>query len=264
MTYEEKKAAYLDLVTEIRNGERLSECNSSSVSFEACKKCEEINLWTYWQGGIDCLDAEIVLMGQDWGTYDQQLIDEWIPYFENRRKLSPEKYPHPKVYSKADTDYRLVQLFKSIDPKLDIQHKIYHNLFFTNFILYYRSPSSENSQSGGNINPAMRIFSHYNARLMEIIEPKVVICLGRSTFDSTMKALGYTPPKGNYNTLIEHGELEIKIAQNKCVVFPVAHPGGLGVANRNRGKTYNDPLDIQRQDWNKIGIYLKKHEISII
>ena len=108
MTYEEKKAAYLDLVAEIKSGKCLSECNSANVSFEACSQCEEINLWTYWQGGIDCLDADILLMGQDWGTYNESLINEWIPYFNERRKGSPEKYPHPRIYSKGDTDYRLV------------------------------------------------------------------------------------------------------------------------------------------------------------
>ena len=29
--------------------------------------CEEINLWTYWQGR-GCLDARIMLVGQDWGS----------------------------------------------------------------------------------------------------------------------------------------------------------------------------------------------------
>ena len=32
-----------------------------------CKECEEINLWTYWQGRNQ-LDADILLVGQDWGN----------------------------------------------------------------------------------------------------------------------------------------------------------------------------------------------------
>ncbi len=262
MTYEEKKAAYLDLVKEINTGKRLSECNSSSVSFEACAQCEEINLWTYWQGGIDCLDADILLIGQDWGTYNENLINEWIPHFESRRRQDGYKYPHPKVYTKADTDYRLVQLFKSIDPSFDIQHNNYKNLFFTNFILYYRSPESESNQSGGDITPALRVFSEYNSRLFSIIEPKVIICLGKDVFNYTMKALGFLPPKGSYNSLIEQGGRIVHIGQSQCAVFPVAHPSGMGAMNRNKGKQYNDVLDIMKQDWSRIGDYLRKQGIT--
>ena len=43
------------------------------------KDCEEINLWTYWQGK-DSLDARIMLVGQDWGC-PEECAEEYMAQF---------------------------------------------------------------------------------------------------------------------------------------------------------------------------------------
>lgn len=64
----EKIAAYDALV---RDAQRCSRCHSmkGSIKLLGCDFCEEINLWSYWEGGRDHLDAKVLLVGQDWGTY---------------------------------------------------------------------------------------------------------------------------------------------------------------------------------------------------
>ena len=68
---------------------------------------------------------------------------------------------------------------------------------------------------------------------------------------------------GAYNSIIESGAVHIVSGQWKCAVFPVAHPAGMGAMNRNKGKKYNDVLDIMKQDWSRIGDHLREQGIRL-
>ena len=99
-----------------------------------CSDCEEINLWTYWQGK-DCKDVKIMLVGQDWGNPQLPKNAQTIKniragknYFYNQADLGKLKYR---------TDKSLCTLFDSIGYR-DIITNRYDDLFFTNFFLRYR------------------------------------------------------------------------------------------------------------------------------
>ena len=56
-----KELQYQELIADVQNA-YLSE----SRELRWCNECKEINLWAYWQGRGH-LDADIMLVGQDWG-----------------------------------------------------------------------------------------------------------------------------------------------------------------------------------------------------
>ena len=56
-----KEIQYQELIADVQKA-YLSE----SRELRWCKECKEINLWAYWQGRGH-LDADIMLVGQDWG-----------------------------------------------------------------------------------------------------------------------------------------------------------------------------------------------------
>ena len=56
-----KEIQYQELIADVQKA-YLSE----SRELRWCEECKEINLWAYWQGRGH-LDADIMLVGQDWG-----------------------------------------------------------------------------------------------------------------------------------------------------------------------------------------------------
>lgn len=61
----EKVDAYNLLVNMINtyDDEKLKE-----MQLVPCKACNEVNFWAYWEGGRTHLDADILMVGQDWGV----------------------------------------------------------------------------------------------------------------------------------------------------------------------------------------------------
>lgn len=221
-----------------------------------CKECKEINLWTYWQGR-NHLDADILLVGQDWGN-------PWA----NDMESFMEKLPNVQEGPLADymdgngsiTDAHLIKLFKEISPALDIS-KPCENVFFTNFVLGYRIGNI----SGNFKSRWARQDAKFFAELVDIIEPKVVLCLGRSVFDAVIRT--YFPKKkpaiGKYNSFIEseRNPITVEYASGKWMtVFALAHCGAIGTMNRNRGGQYSDRLELQKKDWKKVAEYIKNNE----
>ena len=217
-----------------------------------CEDCKEINLWSYWQGS---LDAEILLVGQDWGNPWEKSCKGLID-----RIRSAEKGPIPDYVgdSKNTTDRSLIKLFKSIGYDIAAPHD---KLFFTNFVLGYRTGKI----SGGFQNQWARNDSKFFPRLVEIIDPKVILCLGKSTYKAVMKAMGLTIPKGvaRYNAFLESNcnpqEITLSNGQTSCI-FALAHCGSFGTMNRNRGSasSISDRLENQKHDWARIKTIIDK------
>ena len=210
-----------------------------------CEDCREINLWTYWQGRGH-LDAQIMLIGQDWGcpwdagNTSAVLNVQAINHGQDRNYMTGNSNP---------TDKNLIELFRSIgfdvlrdDPRL----------FFTNFVLGYRAKGSS-----GNFK---KIWADEDAqffrRLVDIIRPHVLLCLGKDTLQSVLASFGYSMPKEtSYNKLIESTQNPVTVQfadGTKLYVFALAHCGTIGTLNRNRGSNDKFLLNRQKQDWRRI------------
>ena len=260
MIYTEKIDLYNTLVSEVRNCPYLDKCNQikgkNTVQLEKCELCDEVNLWAYWQGGRNNLDADILLVGQDWGNYKDKNGNLLLEFIEGRKTNS--QFPYLPTTPKSITDINLIRLFdECLGITIGPQYVSNPKLFFTNFVMCYRK-QDERISSGFKKSWANNC-KEYFIKLVNIIEPKIVICLGRSVFDSVLKAAGKPTLKGSYNVIIERSYQILKIGNVECAVFPVAHCGTFGTLNRNEKK--NDSLEIQKKDWRRIKEYLDNNNI---
>ena len=219
-------------------------------------QCKEINLWTYWQGR-GCLDARILLVGQDWGCPSEG-PESFMEQFEEINAGTRDAY---WMDGKSITDENLIKLFSSLNPNYDISSGKPRNpdLFFTNFVLGYRN----HGLSGGFKQCWLRENKVFFRRLAEIIEPEVIICLGRNAFHGVMMAFDHKVRFRNYNTFIVSKEnpVEISLASGKTTyVFAEAHCGAMGTLNRSRlkGPDGEIGIELQKKDWQRIKEYLAK------
>ena len=63
-----KEVEYKKLVKDVEEAYRArqQDKNTKGVYLKWCEACEEIKLWTYWQGKGN-YDPKYLLVGQDWG-----------------------------------------------------------------------------------------------------------------------------------------------------------------------------------------------------
>ena len=218
----------------------------SQIEFTWCDDCEnEINLWTLWQGK-GCLEPEILLVGQDWGNPYSGIGAEALQNIK-QGCLSLENDPSP-------TDKNLSELFDKVFH-LNIFEKN-PSLFFTNLFLGYRKDTDQNS---GNFKQSyLNRDLIYFKELVNILHPKVVICLGRDTFSYALKAFGKEKPlPRDYNIALNNKENKLDI--NGIRFFGMAHCGNLGCLNRTgnrKGVSAKQGLEMQIKDWKQIALYL--------
>lgn len=213
--------------------------------------CQEINLWTYWQGR-NHLDARIILVGQDWGSAWDGGAD-CKACTENIAKANAGLPYHYLDGNHNPTDSNLVKLFKHIGYDITIPEP---DLFFTNFVLGYRSKGL----SGNFDSTWIRDCKEYFYRLANIIQPKIILCLGRTTFEGVLSAFDVQQKIKSYNRFIESecNPVSVTLQNGQTVfLFALAHCGALGTLNRNRGKgKLDDKLSVQYHDWEQIIPYL--------
>ena len=226
--------------------------DANEVKLFWCDDCQEINLWTYWQGRNN-LNASIVLVGQDWGSPWDKSSENTMTQISLANQGLEYDYLHDNP---SKTDQHLVKLFSQIGYQ-DIKTPS-TDLFFTNYVLGYRNRGI----SGGFRRDWAEHDEVYFRELLNIIEPQVVLCLGKSTFEGVIRSLNPSEKVrvGRFNSFIESEKNPVAVVldSGKTVhVFALAHCGALGTMNRNRGypKT-GDILEVQKRDWNKILPYL--------
>lgn len=215
-----------------------------------CDDCDEINLWTYWQGRGN-LNAKIMLVGQDWGCPWDSNYQPTLAQIQKANRHEEYDYLNNNP---SPTDANLIKLFNELGYVIT---KPCADLFFTNLVLGYRNKGL----SGGYKKTWTKQDKGYFKELADIIAPKVILCLGRSTFEGVLSAFNITlsPRIQNYNVFIESRSNPVTIALangNTAYIFALAHCGAMGTLNRNNKK--NSKLDKQLEDWQKIKAYLDK------
>ncbi|MCR4892751.1 MAG: hypothetical protein K5989_11295 [Lachnospiraceae bacterium] len=246
---------------------------SELFDFEWCPGLDkEINMWTYWQGGKrenSNMSAEILLVGQDWGSCNDK--DCFYKSYVGEVAPKTEAYVQSIFSNKNNkTDSNLIELFKVLGEKYhaDIPNP---RLFFTNLCLGYRSIPQI---SGGDVSAQMRHDSIYLKELISILKPRVVICIGASTYISAITGLldkdGLEQYKdqlkqlgSSFNSALDDGKNHIHISSGGLdyEIFTVAHSGFMGANNRKRYsekyKNLPDSLAVMKEDWKLIKKYLQ-------
>lgn len=201
-------------------------------------KCNEINLWTYWQGhGLtDFSDVKIMLVGQDWGSekFETDSIRRIQEVQNNKRKNDYDEN------MKSQTNRNLYKLFLCLG--YDIA-KLDSRLFFTNYSLGYR----RDSETGNMTKALLRQDKAAFDKLVEIVQPEVIICLGKMVSEMvtgcTLKEFGKR---------LDQGVISSKLpADSKIKVYCVGHCGSRGVGNRGG-------MENMEKDWNNIKEDMKR------
>lgn len=157
---------------------------------------DHIGPWSRWQGN---LNAPLLLVGQDWGDID---------YFMRQRGWEKPGNPTNRI---------LVDLFSSIGfsigPPGNTQGQ--NIVFFTNAILCLK----EGGLQGKVRSDWFQNCASYLRRQIQIVNPRIVVGLGKLAFDSILRAYGFKPsnfrdavespygfllPEGNYVFAVYH------------------------------------------------------------
>lgn len=244
-----KESEYNALVRSIKG------CNKHCRGLSPCEACDEVNLWTYWVGGRNNLNAKILLVGQDWGKKSGK------EYASTMKRISDWDNPYYRErYSK--TNDRLCSLFSSIGYNISqdgsSSPRPLTDLFFTNFVACYRTADSKIS-GGFQTEWQNNCMPHFR-ELIRIVQPKIVLCLGKSVYQGVCKAadLPMHISGQNYNEVIAEGARQMTISKMECTVFPLAHPGAMGTLNRcviekTSKRSVSQGVSLQMNDWKKIG-----------
>lgn len=249
-----KQERYAQLVADVKNAYPAfsPEHRDGPLELFRYDDCEEVNLWTYWQGRGK-LDSKVMLVGQDWGSpWDDSAVETM-----KQVSLANQHLPYDYLHDNPSlTDKYLIELFKEIN--YEVRYPC-DGVFFTNFVLGYRNKGL----SGGYQNVWAVHDKGYFRELVSILEPKVILCLGRATFAAVLSSFDVhlSPGIGRYNQFIESNRNPVSATLEdgqEIHIFALAHCGALGTLNRNRGKDKpEDILTYQKQDWRKILPYIK-------
>ena len=152
----DKQAQYSQLVQKRKACRLCSELTNPSVCENgAFDKEEHIGPWTRWQGN---LDAELMVIGQDWGGEDFYVTYRGIGDDENA------------------TNKTIRELLTFIGVPIELPQRAHGgSLFFTNSILCLRAEGLTGRTKEGWFKNCSRVFLRPQ---IELVNPKVVATLG--------------------------------------------------------------------------------------
>jgi uracil-DNA glycosylase len=203
--------------------------NSSSIPK---LDCNEIGLWSEWQGNIK---AEVMVVGQDWGTQNFFLKNEGKPE------------------DNSPTNKHLIILMKELGIQINAPsaEKDSGATFFTNAVLCLK----EGNDSTKIRNGCLKICSEtFLGPLMQIIKPKTIIALGRVAYLGCLIAdeKSTKTPDGFLNLVKKH---HYDVLSYGGKLFPVVHCSPV-VCNLTRS------LKEQIQDWQHIATLTRGNLIN--
>lgn len=195
----------------------------------------EIGAWSRWQGN---LNADLMIVAQDWGS--------------QKDYIKQGGWDESIVGGKLTiTNQNLICLMGSIGRTLrpPEEHEQEQHYFFTNTALCMRR---SNSSSGG---AKSAWFSNCRAFLrcqIDIVNPKVIVTLGKVPFDNVLKALDYDFDYGGmkFKDVVDRHE-PITVRSGMRLV-PVFHCGLFGVNVNRRSPDRTDVLQAHSKDWETV------------
>jgi hypothetical protein len=196
--------------------------NPSGTAYDT----DEIEPWAQWQNN---LDAKILAIGQEFCDVDT---------FNKCR--GTVELPNDKEYP-ANTKLRGLFQLIGIDIGSPLAPNVAAPVFLTNAVMGLKSGSMSANFKDKWLKESREMFL---VPLINIIKPKLIITLGTKSLLSVSKIYGFT--LNSLKSEVEGSPIEV---DGDVTIFPVFHPGSLGLANRNS--------ELQKADWLKIGEFYK-------
>lgn len=194
-----------------------------SICEGGCFDGDEIGSWSGWQGN---LDAEVMVVGQDWGD---------VRWFVAERGQSTNT---------SRTNTTLVQLLGEAGIRIGLPRETSGRgtAFFTNAILCLKD---------GGAQAAVRATWFQNCGvkflrpLIELVRPRVVVGLGERAYRGILRA--YDLRAGRFSDEVRR-KRPVELSAG-TFAFAVYHCGA-------RTQNINRSLDVQLRDWRRIGAFL--------
>lgn len=193
--------------------------NPSSIEFDS----EEIGPWSRWQHN---LDAEILVIGQDWGN---------VKYYTKNKGMDSDKEMTCKNIIKRFSEIG-VDLGTPSCPKEA-------PVFFTNSILCLKP---EGKSSNVLVEWQKNCGRRFLKPLISIIKPKVVIALGEKSYRAVMKLYGKNPEL--FKDAVDNSSP--LVLESGINLFSVYHCSQQVINSGVRTE------DQQKNDWKRIQKYL--------
>jgi hypothetical protein len=157
-----------------------------------------------WSISSHNLESDILIFLQDWTSQD------FIA-----RKV--DKYAEKLGYTPSlKTNKNLIHLVK------EYLGKQIEEIYITNLFVFVKPGGMSAAIPNKDMDYCVK---NYAIPQIDIISPKLVICLGSGTYNSLRRALGERPIK------LSSGLEAPAISRGNSKIFGVSHTGGLGVAN---------------------------------
>jgi hypothetical protein len=182
-------------------------------------ECDFVSPYTKSAGNVN---AEIMVLLQDWSS-DESLSG---PFDEDSAKLGYSRH--------IPTNQNLIQLLRDTF-RLTLQ-----DTYATNLFPFVKLQGMSASIPIGDLIRAAREFAMPQ---ITIVNPMLVICLGKKTFNALRRACDLSPCK----TLDSAIDSPFDLPSSTSRVWCQAHTGRLGRNNRNRGG-----VDRVSDDWQKM------------
>jgi hypothetical protein len=199
------------------------------------------NKWFDWQNRAD---AEIMIIGQDWGPY--KALEKYIVDYENSK--NGKDFDYNAFLFKTFSSRTEKFIFKVIEETYTerfktFDKKIHDKFFYTMAVLFTRQGIHFRGNHNFDEAKSFEISYPYVARQIEIVRPKVIITIGNLGFKVVNRYYKLNYGKIKLTDLIkEIGSSAIQL--NESTVIPNFHPA-----------SFTDPK-IQKQIWSKIWDYI--------
>ncbi|MDD2230202.1 MAG: uracil-DNA glycosylase family protein [Candidatus Cloacimonetes bacterium] len=194
---------------------------ANPASFESgIYDSDQIGPWSRWQGN---LNAEIMVVGQDWG--DINYFTKW------------EGYDQP---TGNPTNTNLIQLLQQFGVGVKNPREAQeHLIFFTNMILCLKDGGMQASVEKAWFSNCSKSFFR---QLVEIIQPKIILALGKPVSESILDLYEVSRFKADpLGKLMNSSPYKLT---ESTFLFPMYHCGAR-VVNTHR------PMVKQLEDWRK-------------
>jgi uracil-DNA glycosylase len=219
-----KEESYFNLVARRKNCGCCVGLTNPSIVDSGKYDSSHIGPWSRWQGN---LDAEIMVVGQDWGD---------VEFFRKWQGIDP-----PRGNATNENLQMLLHEFGiHIGKPREAQPNV---IFLTNLILCLKRGGLQAEVEEEWLQNCSRSFFR---DLMSIIRPRKVLALSERVSKAILDCHGI-PFRKSWGLPILMPKSPFRIGDN-TLLFPVYHCGAGGV-NRNRG------FEDQREDWRRAADY---------
>jgi hypothetical protein len=198
---------------------------------EGCKNIHEFQNGAFdkefhvspWTNSAKNVDSNLMLLGQDWVGSD------WLSDPDNLK------------YADIGMDPTF-QTNKNIEKYLKFFDLEFKDIYATNAFVFVKNGSMSSSIEKKIFNASILT---YAIPQIEIVRPKMVICLGAITLNAVRKAIHAKP--------IRFSSAHIDYAEYKGIkIFGTSHPGGMGTAMAGGAENAEDKWKILAKEYNEI------------